>query len=141
VGMFKDMFKLTREAQQLKKNTPTPSMGEMVSQMSDQLAELNKQQAGQSEILAEGIPGKAIIVSMGTPERGAAWFNLQLDLEVHPSTRDPYRVAIETLVPQAANLVPGAELPVRIDPDDPAKIAVDWGNAPQGPQLGQIRPV
>jgi hypothetical protein len=30
MGMFKDMFKLTREAQQLKKNTPTPSMGEMV---------------------------------------------------------------------------------------------------------------
>ena len=141
MGMFKDMFKLTREAQQLKKNTPTPSMGEMVSQMSDQLAELNKQQAGQSQILAEGIPGKAIIRGMGTPERGAAWFNLQLDLEVHHSTRDPYRVAIETLVPQAANLVPGTELPVRIDANDPAKIAVDWDNVDQGPQLGQIRPV
>jgi hypothetical protein len=141
MGMFKDMFKLTREAQQLKKNTPTPSMGEMVSQMSSQLEELNAQQAGQSQILAEGIPGKAIIHGMGTPERGAAWFNLQLDLEVHPSTRDPYRVAIETLVPQAANLAPGAELPVRIDPSDPAKIAIDWDNVDKGPQLGEIRPV
>jgi hypothetical protein len=141
MGMFKDMFKLTREAQELKKNTPTPSMGEMVSQMSDQLAELNKQQAGQGEILAKGIPGKAIIRGMGTPERGAAWFNLTLDLEVHPSTRDPYRVAIDILVPQAANLAPGIELPVRIDPEDPAKIAVDWDNVSQDPQLGQIRPV
>lgn len=141
MGMFKDMFKLTREAQQLKKNTPTPSMGEMVSQMSDQLEALNEQQAGQQQVLGEGIPGKAIIRGMGTPERGAAWFNLQLDLEVHPSTRDPYRVAIETLVPQAAELGIGVELPVRIDSNDPAKIAVDWDNANQGPQLGQIRPV
>jgi hypothetical protein len=44
-------------------------------------------------------------------------------------------------VPQAANLVPGAGLPVRIDPNDPAKIAVDWDNVDTGPQLGQIRPV
>jgi hypothetical protein len=141
MGMFKDMFKLTREAQELKKNTPMPSMGETVKQARSQLEALNEQQAGQNQTLAEGIPGKAIIQGMGTPERGAAWFNLQLDLEVHPTTRDPYRVAIETLVPQAANLVPGAELPVRIDANDPAKIAIDWDNVDQGPQLGQIRPV
>jgi hypothetical protein len=141
MGMFKDMFKLTREAQQLKKNTPMPSMGEMVSQMSNQLEALNDQQAGNNELLAQGLPGKAIIRDMGTPERGAMWFNLTLDLEVHPQTRDPYRVANEYLVPQAANLGIGVELPVRIDPNDPAKIAIDWDNAGQGPQLGQIRPV
>jgi hypothetical protein len=78
---------------------------------------------------------------MGPPQRGAAWFNLQLDFEVHPSTRDPYMVAVEILVPQAANLVPGAELPVRIDPNDPAKIAVDWDKVDKGPQLGEIKPV
>jgi hypothetical protein len=33
------------------------------------------------------------------------------------------------------------ELPVRVDAGDPAKIAIDWGNAPQGPALGEIRPV
>ena len=77
---------------------------------------------------------------MGTPERGAAWFNLMLDLEVHPRTREPYRIANEYLVPSAAHLEEGVELPVMIDPDDPAKLAIDWGNAPEGPALGEIRP-
>jgi hypothetical protein len=141
MGMFKDMFKLTRQAQELKRNVDTPSMGEMVKQANVQLENLNRQQAGQDEVLAEGIPGKAIIREMGTPERGATWFNLRLDLEVHPSTRDPYRVANEYLVPQAAQLAIGTELPVRIDPNDPAKIAIDWGSAATGPPLGEIRPV
>ena len=141
MGMFKDMFKLTRQAKELKRNTPMPSMGEMVKQTSEMLEGFNQQQAGKDEVLSIGLPGKAIIRDMGTPERGAMWFNLTLDLEVHPSTREPYRVANEYLVPQAANLGIGVELPVRIDPDDPAKIAIDWDNADKGPQPGQIRPV
>jgi hypothetical protein len=141
MGMFKDMFKLTREAQELKRNTPTPSMGEMVGQMREQVESMNAQQADAGELLAEGVPGKAIIREMGTPERGAAWFNLTLDLEVHPRNREPYRVANEYLVPAAVPLAPGVELPVKIDAADPAKIAIDWDNAQSGPALGQIRPV
>ncbi len=141
MGMFKDLFKLTREAQELKRNTPTPSMGEMVGQLRETVEGINAQQGDSARLLAEGIPGTAIIREMGTPERGATWFNLMLDLEVHPRTRDPYRVANEYLVPGAVPLEPGLELPVMIDPDDPAKLAIDWGRAPQGPALGQIRPV
>lgn len=139
--MFKDMFKLTREAQELKRNTPTPSMGEMVGQMRETVENINAQQADSGRLLAEGMPGKAIIREMGTPERGSTWFNLMLDLEVHPRTRDPYRVANEYLVPQAAHLEPGTELPVKIDPRDPAKIAIDWDKAPRGPAMGQVRPL
>ena len=141
MGMFKDMFKLTREAQELKRNTPTPSMGEMVGQMREAVEGLNAQQADSQRLLAEGIPGRAIVREIGTPERGAAWFNLMLDLEVHPSTREPYRVANEYLVPAAVPLAPGLELPVRIDPDDRAKIAIDWDNVQRGPAMGEIRPV
>jgi hypothetical protein len=141
MGMFKDMFKLTREAQELKRNTPTPSMGEMVGQMRETIAGLNAQQADSGRLLAEGLPGRAIIREMGVPERGAAWFNLKLDLEVHPETRAPYRVANEYLVPGAVALAPGLELAVRIDPGDPAKIAIDWDAAQRGPGLGEIRPV
>jgi hypothetical protein len=139
MGMFKDMFKLTREAQELKRNTPTPSMGEMVGQMRETIAGLNAQQADSGRLLAEGLPGRAIIREMGVPERGA--FNLRLDLEVHPQTRAPYRVANEYLVPGAVALSPGLELAVRIDPGDPAKIAIDWDAAQRGPGLGEIRPI
>ena len=112
MGMFQDLFKLTREAQELKRNTPTPSMGEMVGQMREAVEDINAQQADAGRLLAEGVPGTAIIREMGTPERGAAWFNLMLDLEVHPRTREPYRVANEYLVPAAAHLEQGVELPV-----------------------------
>ncbi len=30
---------------------------------------------------------------------------------------------------------------MKIDPTDPAKIAIDWDNAQSGPALGEIRPV
>ena len=141
MGMFKDLFKLTREAQELKRNTPTPSMSEMIGQAREAIEDINAQQAASPEILANGIPGTAIIREMGTPERGATYFNLMLDLEVHPRTRDPYRIANEYMVPAAAQLEPGVELAVMIDPDDPAKIAIDWDKAPEGPPLGQVRPL
>jgi hypothetical protein len=116
-------------------------MGEMVGQMRETIAGLNAQQADSGRLLAEGLPGRAIIREMGVPERGAAWFNLKLDLEVHPETRAPYRVANEYLVPGAVALAPGLELEVRIDPGDPAKIAIDWDAAQRGPGLGKIRPI
>lgn len=141
MGMFKDLFNLTREAQELKRNTPTPSMGEMIGQAREVVEDMNAQQAAAPEILANGIPGTAILREMGTPERGAAYFNLMLDLEVHPRTRDPYRLANDYMVPATAHLEPGVELAVMIDPNDPARIAIDWDNAPLGPQMGQVRPL
>jgi hypothetical protein len=141
MGMFKDLFKLTREAKELKRNTPTPGMGEMVGQMREAVESINAQQADSGRVLAEGTPATAIIRDLGTPERGAAWFNLMLDLEVRPTIGRPYRIANEYLVPSSAQLEPGVELPVRVDANDPAKIAIDWGNAPEGPPLGEIRPV
>jgi hypothetical protein len=141
MGMFKDLFKLTREAKELKRNTPTPSMGEMVGQMRETVESINAQQADSGRVLAEGTPATAIIRDLGTPERGAAWFNLMLDLEVRPTIGRPYRIANEYLVPASAQLEEGVELPVRVDANDPAKIAIDWDNAPEGPSLGEIRPV
>ncbi len=41
------MFRLTPQAQELKKSHPTPSMGELVKQASDQLEAFNRQQPGQ----------------------------------------------------------------------------------------------
>ena len=145
MGMIRDLFGLTRDArkmqQDMKQSGQIPSMGEMVSQARGVMAEFNQMQTEAPEILATGTPGTAIIREMGTPERGAAWFNLVLDLEVRPRTGEPYRVANDYMVPAAAHLEPGVELPVRIDPNDRAKLAIDWQNAPSGPNLGEIRPV
>jgi hypothetical protein len=145
VGMIRDLFGLTRDARKLQQDMTQsgqiPSMRELVGQARGQLAEFGQMQSEAPRILAEGVPATAIIRDMGTPERGAAWFNLVLDLEVHPRTGQAYRVANDYLVPAAAHLEPGVELSVRVDPDDRSKIAIEWDNAPEGPKLGEIRPV
>jgi hypothetical protein len=77
---------------------------------------------------------------MGTPARGAARFNIDIDLEVYVNGRAPYRVANQYIVPASAPLGQGVRIPVRVDPNDPARIAIDWDNVAQGPARGEVRP-
>jgi hypothetical protein len=156
VGLFKsmkDLSGLTKQAKQLQRQQQQEAgykpgfggqmqqMGDMLSQANEQLSELTGNQGERGMILAEGIDGVATIVAMGTPARGAQWFNLDLDLEVSVSGRQAYRVANSYLVPAAATLGPGVSLPVKVDQNDSSKIAIDWDSAPQGPAQGEVRPV
>jgi Short C-terminal domain len=156
VGLFKgmkDMAGMTKQAKELQRQQQEQAgykpglggqmaqMGDMMSQANAQLAELTDHSGDQQRILAEGIGGTAVIVGMGTPARGAQQFNLDLDLEVHVSGRAPYRVANQYIVPASAPLGQGVTLPVRVDPDDQAKIAIDWDNVATGPAPGEVRPV
>lgn len=96
-----------------------------------------------SRLLEEGVPATAIVraITDDTRPRGSAsWFRMGLDLEVRQGGRQPYRVANDYLTPSAAELQVGTELPVRVDADDPAAIAIDWDNAPKKPAQGEIRP-
>jgi hypothetical protein len=113
----------------------------MLSQANDQLADLTDSSGERAGILANGIQGQGVIVAHGTPERGAQWFNLDIDLEVHVSGRQPYRVNNQYMVPAGATLGPGVTLPIKVDPNDPAKIAIDWESSQSAPQRGEVRPV
>jgi hypothetical protein len=156
VGLFKsmkDLSGLTKQAKELQRQQQQEAgykpgfrgqmqqMGDLISQGNEQLAELTGSQGERGRILAEGVAGTATIVGMGTPARGAAWFNLDLDLEVSIPGRQAYRVANSYMVPASATLGPGVSLPVKVDQSDPSKIAIDWDTAPQGPQQGEVRPV
>jgi hypothetical protein len=150
---MKDVASMTKQAKELQRQQQEQAgykpgfggqmqqMGDMVSQANEQLAELTDQGGDQQRILAEGIAGNAVIVGMGTPARGAQQFNLDLDLEVHVSGRAPYRVANQYIVPASAPLGQGVTLPVKVDPDNQAKIAIDWDNVATGPARGEVRPV
>ena len=156
MGLFKsmkDLSSLTKQAKQLQNQQQAEmgykpgfagqmqQMGDLISQGNEQLAELTGNQGERGQILAEGIAGTATIVGMGTPARGAQWFNLDLDLEVNVPGRQAYRVANSFMVPAAASLGPGVALPVKVDQNDPAKIAIDWDSAPAAPAAGEVRPV
>ena len=155
MGLFKgmkDMAALTKQAKELQRQQQEQAgykpgfggqmaqMGDMVSQANEQLAELTGQQGDRSEILANGIAGQGVVVAHGTPERGAQWFNLDIDMEIHVSGRQPYRVNNQYMVPAGATLGQGVTLPIKVDPDDPAKIAIDWDSAERAPARGEVRP-
>jgi hypothetical protein len=156
MGLFKsmkDLGNLTKEAKKLQDQQQREAgfepgmkgqfqqMGSMISQANEQVAELTGQSGDRDRILAEGIPGQGVIVAHGTPERGATWFNLDIDLEVHVSGRQAYRVNKQYMVPASATLGTGVTLPIKVDPNDPAKIAIDWDSAEKPPAPGEIRPV
>ena len=156
MGLFKsmkDLSGLTKQAKQLQRQQQQEAgykpgfggqmeqMGDMISQAKEQLADLTGSQGERGKILAEGIGGTATIVGMGTPARGAQWFNLDLDLEVSVPGRQAYRVANTYMVPATASLGQGVTLPVKVDQNDASKIAIDWDAAPQGPAEGAVRPV
>jgi hypothetical protein len=156
VGLFKgmkDLSNLTKQAKDLQRQQQEEAgykpgfrgqmqqMGDMISQANEQLADLSDSSGERAQILANGIPGQGVIVGHGPPERGAQWFNLDIDLEVHVSGRRPYRVNNMYLVPAGATLGPGVTLPIKVDPNDPSKIAIDWDAAQRAPERGEVRPV
>ena len=156
MGLFKsmkDLGSLTKQAKQLQEQQQREAgykpgmsgqfqqMGDMLEQANQQMAELNDVGGDRQRILAEGIAGQGVVVAHGPLERGASWFNLDIDMEVHVSGRQAYRVNNQYMVPASATLGAGVTLPIRVDPNDPAKIAIDWDSAAKPPERGEVRPV
>jgi putative oligomerization/nucleic acid binding protein len=156
VGLFKsikDLSSLTKEAKQLQREQQAEAgykpgfggqmqqMGDLISQANEQLADLKDSSGQRSEILATGLPGQGVVIAHGTPERGARWFNLDIDMEVHVGGRRPYRVNNMYMVPAGATIGQGVTLPIKVDREDPSKIAIDWDSAQPAPARGEVRPV
>lgn len=81
---------------------------------------------GEKEVLEKGIPVKAIVKGFPEPVPGDK-FAMQIPLEIHPQNGEPY--PINYVFPSArmqAAMSVGMELPVKVLPDDPQRIAVQW---------------
>jgi hypothetical protein len=62
---------------------------------------------------------------------------LNLQLEVRDGNTPPYTISLDTIIPRSAvpQFQPGAMIPIKIDPIDPQKIAINWsGETNAGPQ-------
>lgn len=79
-------------------------------------------------VLAKGTPARAVILSV---QQTGGMVNYQpqvmLQLEVHPSYGLPYRVVTKAVIPMIniPQFQPGAEVPVKVHPNDPAKVVLD----------------
>lgn len=155
MGLFKSIRALTGLKKQIKEvqgqalgqtGFPTDIAGQaqmaggLLDQVGGILAGLGEAEADRARLMTAGVDGRATILSMGVPPHAARLYNLTIDLEIAISGRDPYRVANQYMVPGWARLTVGATLPVKVDPADPAKIAIDWESMPKPPEPGVIRP-
>lgn len=140
MGMFKDLKKLKDQSKEIGEQTgrPTSMMGmlkdtpnmlhqatEAVDDAMAMQADMQKQQA----LLTSGTPGKATI--KGFTDTGALVnFNPQvvLDLSVEVGGNPAYDVQVSTSVPQVmlGRLQPGGAVGVKVDPSNPASLAIDW---------------
>ena len=81
---------------------------------------------GEGEILASGTPAKAVVKSFGMPSTTEK-FAMTIDLEIHAGGSEPYVVTYTyPTARQKAPMTPGMEIPVKVDPADPSRVAVQW---------------
>lgn len=81
---------------------------------------------GEHEVLAKGYPAKGVAKGFPEPVPGDR-FAMQIPIEVHPPNGAPYTVnyVFPTTRMKAAVSV-GMEVPVKVHPEDPNRIAVQW---------------
>ena len=81
---------------------------------------------GEREILKNGTPAMAKVTGFTSKYPGDQ-FSMQVPLEVHPPSGEPYEVIYVFPAPRMqAPLMAGMEVPIKISPDDPKRIAVQW---------------
>jgi hypothetical protein len=78
------------------------------------------------KLLKRGRPGRAMIVEMGALDRGGTSFNLPMTLQVHVEGITPYEVEDQWMVKAKDTVALSGWIPVKVDPDEPEKVAIDW---------------
>lgn len=167
MGWFKDMRNLRKQVKEMQQQAAASgvdtSLGGMLARTPDMLAgatqAIQQAQQGKAEgdrLRAQGLPGRARLLAvhdtgmtLGGSALGAAGQEnpvAQLHLEVSVGGRPPYQATVTQMVPRlaVARLVPGSELPVKVDPLDPTNVLVDWdaplANDPAPPPAGPPNP-
>ena len=153
---MKDLSSLTKQAKELQ-NQQQQQAGYKKGMAGQFAADGRHDRSGATEQLAEltgdqsasgggssprASPAQGVIMGMGTPERGAAVVQPQ-HRPRGPRSRPrgvPGRTTC-TWSRRPRSLGQGVSLPIKVDPNDPAKIAIDWDAAPKGPPSGEVRPV
>ena len=81
------------------------------------------------KILKKGKPGTGTIIAMSNREAGASSQNVAMTLQIRVEGMSPYEVEDQWMVSSKHSLGFGMALPVKVDPDKPQKVAIDWDAA------------
>jgi flagellar capping protein FliD len=129
MGLFKNMRDLTKQAQEIQANM---DVGAQLADAQTRMAEANQMMAEQTaaaNAAVTGVDATAMIVEV---RQGAGMINYQpmieVDLTVMPDGLPPYPVTVKQVAPlvQLAQVKAGASVHVKVDPNNPAAVWIDW---------------
>jgi hypothetical protein len=123
--MFKDLRDMSKMGKEM--GGERPSMKEGIAQAKEALQDVQETQAKQQKLMQSGVQGQATIKELrDTGKLVNHMPELEMDLEVTIAGKDPYLVAHKQVIAHASlgGMQPGATVPVRVDPDDPAMLMI-----------------
>ncbi|HEX6310976.1 MAG TPA: DUF3592 domain-containing protein [Acidimicrobiia bacterium] len=133
MGLFKSMRDLKKQSDEIQKNW---DVGSQLENAQTQMAAANQMMADMTadanaaaNAAANGIDATATIAGI---RQQTAMVNYQpvveVDLTVMPDGLPPYPATVKQVVPQLqpAQARVGATVRVKVDPDDPASVWIDW---------------
>ena len=127
--MFKSLRDLQKQSEEINKNWDVGAqLADAQSRMQD-AQEMMAQQTAAANAATTGVDATATIVAV---RQGQAMVNFQptieVDLTVLPEGGPPYPVTVKQVIPQIhlAQAQPGASVHVKVDPNNPASVWIDW---------------
>src|ERR1044072_840916 len=132
MGMFRSMRQLQKQANEIDKTwDPGAQMAAGMEQMRA-AQEHMAQQTQAANIAMTGVDATATIT--GVQQTGAMVNfqpTMQIDMTVLPDGLPPYPATVTQVVEQhfLMKAVPGASVPIKVDPNDPGSIWINWAAA------------
>ena len=130
MGLFKSVRDLQKQSNEINKNWDVGAQLEDAQARMADAQEMMAQQTAAANAATSGVDGTATIVAV---RQGGAMVNFQpmieVDLTVLPEGGlPPYPVTVKQVIPQVqlAQAQPGAAVHVKVDPNNPASVWIDW---------------
>jgi hypothetical protein len=129
MGMFKSLRDLQKQSDEINKNWDVGAqLADAQARMQD-AQEMMAQQTAAANAAVTGADATATIVAV---RQGHGMVNYQptieVDLTVLPEGLPPYPVTVKQVIPQIhlAQAQPGNSVHVKVDPNNPASVWIDW---------------
>jgi sRNA-binding protein len=129
MGLFKSMRDLNKQSQEINKNW---DVGAQLEDAQARMADANEMMAQQTAAANAATSGVDATATVAAVRQGTGMVNFQpiieLDLTVMPEGLPPYPVTVKQVVPQVqlAQVQPGANLQVKVDPNNPSAVWIDF---------------
>lgn len=129
MGFFKSMRDLQKQGEEINKNR---DVGAQMKDAQARMAEANQMMAEQTAAANAATSGADATATIAAVRQSGGMVNFQplieLDLTIMPEGLPPYPVTVKQAVPQVqlAQVKPGASVHVKVDPDNPSAVWIDW---------------